>query len=68
MLPWSTLTWILREVPGIHMNGRRVRAYFCNRCKRHFVEIIGTGERFAAYASIFDFEPLQKGDSISQGL
>jgi hypothetical protein len=55
---WHTHKWIVRAGRIVSVNGCWKKEYLCKSCRRRFVEIVDSGERFAAYASLFDFEPL----------
>jgi hypothetical protein len=53
---WRTHKWLERVVV---IEGIRKREHVCSVCKRRLVESADCpGKYFAAYASIFDFEPL----------
>ena len=58
---WATHNWLNPDGRRLDINGQLKRGYFCRSCKRRFVELVASGERFAAYASAFDFERLAQG-------
>lgn len=55
---WSTHNWLNPDGRSLNLNGHPKKEYFCIKCKRHFVELAGSGERFAAFPSALDFDPL----------
>ena len=59
---WSTHHWRNARGRRLKINGHSRREYFCQTYKRRFVEDVESGERFAAYASAFDFERLAPED------
>jgi hypothetical protein len=54
---WSTQTWLNPDGRRLKVNGELKKEYVCIKCRRRFDEL-ASGERFAAFASAFDFEPL----------
>jgi hypothetical protein len=58
MDPWSTHKWFRQTGRLLEIKGCWKKEYDCTACKRRFVEVVESGERFAAYASALDFEPL----------
>jgi hypothetical protein len=54
---WHTHDW-RRPVRIVIIDGIRKRDHLCRRCGRRFVEIVKSGEYFAAYPGTLDFEPL----------
>jgi hypothetical protein len=54
---WATHTW-RKPKRVFNIGGEFKRECFCIRCRRRFVELVESQQRFAAYPSIFDFEPL----------
>ncbi len=54
---WTTHTWLNPDGRSLKVNGELKKEYVCIKCRRRFVEL-ASGERFAAFASAFDFEPL----------
>jgi len=55
---WTTHSWLDAAGRSLNLNGQWKREFFCIRCRRHFVEIVESGRRFAAFPSAFDFDPL----------
>jgi hypothetical protein len=55
---WATHTWLDASGRCLNLKGQWKKEYFCIRCKRHFVELVGTGECIAVFPSAFDFDPL----------
>jgi len=60
MDPWSTHKWLPAGGRWLKISGVWKREHFCSSCKRHFVVIIESGERYAAFPSVFDFDPLAR--------
>jgi hypothetical protein len=54
--PWQTHEW---ERPFLFtIKGEYKRAHFCLRCKRHFVDLLKTQVRLAAFPGELDYESL----------
>lgn len=58
MKSWSTHRWLGSGGRALDLGGQLKTEYVCINCKRHFVRIDQTGELFAAYPTVLDFDRL----------
>jgi hypothetical protein len=59
--PSPTHTWLSREGRGLEIeSGRPLLHRFCTICRRNFVCVLSSGEWYAVYPRMFDFEHLDQ--------
>jgi hypothetical protein len=55
---WLSHKWTSARGRSLAIAGKSLRHFKCRHCRRDFVQVTGSGERYAVHVSMFDFERL----------
>jgi hypothetical protein len=55
---WLSHKWTSARGRSLAIAGKSLRHFKCRHCRRDFVQVSGSGERYAVHVSMFDFERL----------